>query len=334
MTAIILCPASARTGGPEALFQLSDAMVDSGIDARMWLASEEELAMLTSAQQQGQGFHNTAYKLDHRETTIDEYKKYKTVPFRGWPIPDGAQIVLAEVYIHLLPFFSRSNVLVWWLSVDNAFKALSNINLNQLRAPNIRHAAQSNYASNFLTGIGIRSTPLTDYTVTNDTPLQPIGERKKVVAINTSPKVITPIDRLTNEIALIDPSIEVRQVNSMSRQDVYELFGAARLFIDLGSFPGRDRMCREALALGANVLISNTGAGGVHNDFLIPDAYRASPFNIAEIAKKTVQMTQHPEPHHKSFTDARRKISSERDTFVLEVIQCFMHSGQSIESMQ
>src|SRR5690606_16801027 len=62
-----------------------------------------------------------------------EYARYKVELARSLPDEEGSVIVLPETAAMLAPAFQRAKVLIWWLSVDNAFGALSAINLNYLR---------------------------------------------------------------------------------------------------------------------------------------------------------------------------------------------------------
>ena len=250
-----------RTGGPEATHQLSDALLSQGFDARMVYFDRPQIgALLRSPIGEG-------YRFGARSNTIEDYACYRTEPAAEAPNAPGNVIVLPETLLHLTPYFDKATVLIWWLSVDNAFAALSQINLNHLRKPNVFHAAQSQYANRFIVSLGLTPAAgafLTDYTVdlrAYATPL-PMAERPKLVAFNATPhKVIADLDAIIAQVRAIDSEIECVRVQGMDRCDLATLFATARVYVDLGNFPGKDRMPREALSMGCSPLTARVGAG-------------------------------------------------------------------------
>lgn len=244
----ILALHNVRTGGPEALHQLSDALIEQGFDARMVYYDWRQIAALEGI---GPG---EGYCFGVRESTIEEYACYRTNVVEHVPNDGGAIIVLPEPLCHLAPWFANQTALVWWLSVDNGFGALAKINLNQLRRSNVRHATQSAYAERFVHALGFpHAGMLSDYTVDLTeyaTPL-PMAERPKLACFNANRHKVDAahVADAMRELKDIDPEIECAIVQG-SRADVARLFARARVYVDLGSFPGKDRMPREAASMG------------------------------------------------------------------------------------
>ena len=256
----ILALHNVRTGGPEAIHQLSDALIEQGFDARMVYFDRGQIAALEQALPQD-GYHFGA-----RENPIEEYARYKVNVTDSVPNTEGVIVVLPETLCHLAPKFDRATVLIWWLSVDNGFGALDRVNLNHLRKPNVSHAYQSRYAERFGEALQFASAGmLSDYTADLTeyaTPL-PMSERPKLVAFNVTPrKVAADIPAIVEAIHALDPEIECVPVHG-ERREVAELFAKARVYVDLGSFPGKDRMPREAASMGCQVIVgSPAGASG------------------------------------------------------------------------
>jgi hypothetical protein len=253
MTIFIFALHGVVTGGPEATHQLSDALIEQGFDAQMIYFRWDDL-------KGGPLREFPAY-----EPFAPEYARYKAKLTRQAFDDVGHVVVLPETLAHAAPFFQRAKVLIWWLSVDNAFSALSAINLNYLRRPNVFHASQSRYAEGFVEALGFNSLGmLSDYTVDLTeyaTPL-PMAERPKIVAFNARPdKVIADLEAIGAEIASLDPEIKCIAIHGMSRPEIAAVFAAARVYVDLGNFPGKDRMPREAARMGCAVLTETAGAG-------------------------------------------------------------------------
>ena len=256
----ILCLHNVRTGGPEAIHQLSDALIEQGFDARLIYYTWPEIASLERAEPQD------GYLFQLRANAFEEYARYKTNVVDAIPNQEGVIVVLPETLCHLAPKFAKATVLIWWLSVDNGFGALSKVNLNHLRRPDVYHAWQSDYAGRFIEALGIHyHGKLTDYTVDLTEYARPLpwAERLPLILFNANPhKVTRALPSLFDEIARVDPRYSCQQFSNIPRASVAELFARAMAYVDLGSFPGNDRAPREALSMGCKAIVSIGGAAG------------------------------------------------------------------------
>jgi hypothetical protein len=246
MEFIILCPYLTRTGGPEALHQLSDALLGMGQDAKMWYTTEQDLNFLSGLNENQ--LNPLALKVINRKEVVEEYKRYRVKPVEELVLTSESVIVIPESQIHWLNYFRYSRKLIWWLSVDNAFRSLvyGSVNTNWLRRRDVVHACQSSYAENFIRAMGFRNAcRLTDFTPDVDLSTA----RKCKVSIAATSKVIFNVNKLAAEIeALVD--VEIVQIKNLTRAEVYDAFLHSYVYIDLGNFPGKDRMAREAALLG------------------------------------------------------------------------------------
>lgn len=308
MSIYILALHGIATGGPEAAHQLSDALIEQGFDARMVYFKWEDLA---------QGIPP---EFPEYGPFAEEYSSYKVNLARALPDEEGNVMVLPETALHLSFAFKRAKVLIWWLSVDNAFNALSGLragpqmspNMNYLRRPNLYHASQSRYAERFVEALGLNSLGmLSDYTVDLTqyaTPL-PMSERPKLVAFNAQPHKVPPplidLEAIGAEIKRIDPEIDLVAIGGLPRKAIADIFAHARVYVDLGNFPGKDRMPREAISMCCCALVANAGAAEETGAFL---CLHSDP---AKIAREVVGfLTGEPQfvlPHERLifFTEVR-----------------------------
>lgn len=257
----LLCLHGVRTGGPEAIHQLSDALLTQGFEARMVYYTWAEIAKLEQAEPQD------GYRFSPRSNGFEDYAHYQVKEAHEIPNAEDVVVVLPETLCHLAPKFNRCKVVVWWLSVDNGFGALSKVNLNYLRADEVYHATQSIYASRFVSALELPMAPgpfgrLQDYTIDLSVFAKPMpwAERPMLVAYNANHKV-------TANIAAIKearPEISFVRVSG-ARAEVAALLSYARAYLDLGSFPGKDRLPREAILMGCVPIVASNGAG--YTDF-------------------------------------------------------------------
>lgn len=311
-TIYILCLAGVRTGGPEALHQLSDALLAQGFPARMVYYTWEEVAALERASP------GAGYCFGARSNEVAEYLHYEKMPVSDVPNDEHSVVVLPEPLCHLAPLFNRSTVLIWWLSVDNGFGALSKVNLNHLRAPNVWHATQSEYARRFVNGLQFAwAGELSDYTTDMSKLAKPLemDERPPLVAFNaTAHKVTADLEAIILEVRKLNPAMGFVKIAGMSRSEIAATFSKARVYVDLGNFPGLDRMPREAKALGCHVITAQMGAGAEY-EFAqkAPDSPAALAVMIVRTASSNLPTLLMPE----------RFCGDERERFLLETEATF-----------
>jgi len=328
MKIVLLCPYGFRTGGPEAVYQLSDMLIRQGFDARLWPLAEADIIWLHEFVRSGKNLSSIRLDVPQRENTIEDYRHYRTRPFESYEPGERYLFVVPEVHVWMLPLFVSQRVLVWWLSVDNAFRALSEVNANVLRMGFVRHAVQSAYADRFIGALGLRGTYLSDYTIARpESPLRPLAERPRSIAISASHKVAINLDLLCRAILERAPDAQIVRVVDMSKSEVCRALEDARVFIDLGKFPGKDRMAREALLLGTNIVIGNCGSGACADDYPVAETYRVDPFDVVHVAGLCVHMMEHPQFHEPRFRGIRAAVAQEEERFADEVLATFSGLG-------
>ena len=100
---------------------------------------------------------------------------------------------------------------------------------------------------------------------------------------------------------------------------------AQRLDFPAEQLPGKDRMPREAIMLGTNVIIAWAGAGMHAGDFPIDAMYRARTYDLQFVARLAAHMIANPEVHAAQFERARNAIANEKAVFSQEVLTTFSH---------
>lgn len=318
MKIVILCPHGVRTGGPEALHQLSDSLHAAGHDARFWYVEQIDFDLISRM-----STIQDVVSLTPRDCVFDEYRHYKIHIFNEYNPNDQLVFVLPEVMAHLIPMLQRHKVLMWWLSLDYASASIGQINFNFLRAPYVAHAAQSHYAMGGCSALGLSPQLLTDYTVTPIIPSAALDVRPPRIALNANNKVIIDINYVERSLQDAVTGVEIIRVVNMDRRKIYETFATSRLFIDLGSFTGKDRMPREALQLGCNLIVGRSGAGAHYEDYPLPEVYRPSPFDLGGVVDLAKRMVSEPAHFAPDFEAMRRDVAGERTRFNEEVVRVF-----------
>ena len=113
----------------------------------------------------------------------------------------------------------------------------------------------------------------------------------------------------------------------MTRDEVRDILARAKLYIDFGYHPGRDRFPREAAIMGACVLVNRRGSAANPIDVPLPDAYKVDDqrYGFADEASvKILDILDDFERHHAVFEGYRATIAAEPATFVRDVRRLFL----------
>lgn len=336
----IICPANLVTGGPELLHQLASTLRQAGRNA-----------------------HVVYYPYDAPAETPAAYAKYQVAVARRDNIGPGDSVVLPEVYTNQANDFPGSRVLLWWLSVDNfrlglgsarvarfvpdfarplartlakrlqvlrsiARWAGSQGGINELANVQL-HLHQSEFARQYLEANGLGPTaPLGDYI--NDDYLDLIANpptlpRENLVTFNP----LKGAERTASIMAMLAESgidATPMPIRGYTRDQVRDLLSRAKLYIDFGNHPGKDRIPREAAAMGACVIVNRRGSAGNMIDVPLPDDYKvddeAEGF-VADAVDKIRDVLADFDRHTRQFDAYRSRIASEHAEFDRQALALF-----------
>jgi hypothetical protein len=241
---VVIAPAHAVTGGPEALHQL-----------------------VHTANQLKPGSAAICYHPFGEVPPVPApYQIYDTPVIRVQDIPSDARIVLPEIWPEMADWFQQPCAL-WWLSVDNygthGQRDLSGIEL---------HLFQSDYAAEHGRSLGLPGEMLTDYLNPMFMDLDgttSLAHKDRCIAVNPA-KGRPLLDRFTAE----NPDIEVRLIRGLDRLGVVEVLSSSMVYIDFGHQPGRDRPPREAAMAKCVVFANNQGAARMWGDMCLPGHFK------------------------------------------------------------
>lgn len=325
---VMICTAGSRTGGPEASFQLINEINEIGFFGQIWLVTPHQIALIEDSIKNGKRIGEESELLISQSNIFDEYSHYNYEIFDG-KFDSDTRFILAEKYLHLIPYFLNCHPVIWWLSVDNAFQSLAKINVNFLRIEKVKHLHQSEYARNFLSALGIKSLPVYDYTVIDENILvKTTTERPMRLALNAGRKVIYPLKRFAKQLMEVEPDLEVILLHGLERQEVYNALKTSRLFYDMGSFPGNDRMYREAASFRTPVMALRVAGASSGSADALPDLYRpqASEATSTKSIQTVLHILRFPELHLNSNDILIQNIMAERTIFRNQVMSAFLGS--------
>ena len=263
----VLCRAGAVSGGPDALHRLVHVLRELGVRA---FISYVPLGVTAEVPE--------IYR-----------RNYGVIAAQPVDAPVNL-IVLPEVMAHRVRDFRQARSAVWWLSVDHFFgctgkpgqlgrrrflhdlKSLTGLPVGRARWRELRgidHYSPSAYAATFLREYGVESKPLHDPVNAIFMTRPPETTRRNAIAHNPAKDQYYAA---TIRAAL--PEFEWIELVGMPQEEIAATLGSIKVYLDLGYFPGRERLPAEAVLCGACLVTGRRGAAAFHEDLPIPGYYK------------------------------------------------------------
>lgn len=310
---IIVCCPHFVTGGPELLHQLVRQLIDIGHEAYISYMP-----------------FGPAYE------TPGPYEKYE-IPQSELVDESGVLVIVPEPFTIVLKQLKKAQAIVWWLSVDNYYyfsgdypwrnlrarigNALrGRISLRQMRR--YRHLAQSQYALEFLKEKSLSADYLSDY-LSESHLMNRAKEKEKENIIVFNPKKGF---RRTRKLIDDNPQFKFVPLQNLSAAGVAELLERAKIYIDFGHHPGKDRAPREAVMAGCCVITGRRGAARYREDVPVPDSYKLddrSGSYLSQFPSLAASILANYELHFAHFQDYRQMVIQEPHRFALDVRRIF-----------
>lgn len=315
----VICPGGLVTGGPELLHQLVSTLNDNGLDS------------------------NIIYTpFDEKKSIPKAYSKYnvKVATYEKAMSSGNDIVVIPEILTGYSKYFRPSSVYIWWLSVDNYFEDSTSSALTKVknfikriighhnhkieisRMTEFNHLTQSYYAKSFIESHGYNSKMLSDFL--NDEHLTKnvnLDDKKDIICYNPKKGV-----EYTNLLRYNLTNFTFVPIQDMTANQVSELLDSAKVYVDFGNHPGKDRIPREAAMASCVVITGLQGSAGNNVDIPIDNKYKIdekSELFVEEVNSLINEVFNDFESAHEDFYDYREKIMSEKEDFRNEVMSIF-----------
>lgn len=324
---IIASPANAQTGGPELMHQLCYVLREKGYNAFMYY-----------------------YGGDKKTECPKAYLSYANPFFTEFEEQNTDLLIVPETATYLVKNFKLLRVWCWWLSVDNFYVseekkiwkflgmskeyqykfrnkvALSSVS-KMLRERYELHLAQSYYAVDSCLNMGIPNGHikfLSDYINSEFIDRAQTAKVKKENIILYNPKKGM---NFTKKIIDFMPDWKWIPLAGFTRSQMSEMLLKAKVYIDFGEHPGKDRIPREAAISNCCVITGKRGSAGFYNDVPINPEYKFDDTDteINNIIKKIKDVFDNYENCLQDFVGYRSFIRLEKKKFYNDVNEIFKY---------
>ena len=342
----VAAPANAATGGPELLHQLVYHLRRKlNVNAYMYYIPNDYRNPVHSEYKQ--------YNNPFVRNIEDSDKNILVVP----------EIISG---IRVLQNYHRIKKIIWWLSVDNFYLSFildpkknlflprainklifllfkrrifdiqalayqkirkNQINLNKFMAIKNAdyHFAQSYYAIKHLEENGIEKNKifyLSDCLNEEFLKIQTNLSKKENTVVFNPKKSFS----FTKEIMIYSKGIKFIPLINMTREEVIETLQGAKVYIDFGTHPGKDRIPKEAAILGCCVIVGKRGSAKFYEDVPIPEEYKFNieEKNIPKIRDKIKECLTDYKRKYEDFNKYREIIREEPNKFLQDLHKIFV----------
>ena len=259
---ILFIPNTNLSGGPELFYQLAESLKSLNINAFLFFF--------------GDG--------DSNKSKI-RFSKYN-VNFTDHCFDDeNSLLIFPESFTKLTQYFPKSQKCIFWCSIDNyyrykGFNKIENIirrfgSLLKKRVPlyklkKLHHISQSHYASQYLLNRGIKSYFIGDYIANEFYSKNNKRFIKEDFVLYNPKKGFKFIKQVIN----FCPEIKFIPIENMTSHEVNNILSRAKIYIDFGRHPGKDRIPREAALNNCCIITNMMGSAGNNIDLPIPMEYK------------------------------------------------------------
>jgi len=316
---LVVCPSGAVTGGPEALHQLVAHMNNLRLPAYIVYLPFDKVA-----------------------EAPEPYKRYKA-PVARYEDIAGNLIIFPEVFPMLALKVKHAKSALWWLSLENFLERrhiwplhdkvryLKKVIKGQRPmggAKNLKsllHFSQTEHSTQYLRACGIEPIPLIDSInedFLTDKFLDKTSHKQDIILYNP-----TKGRKVTEALIAAYPQWQFEPLKGLNREQLSEALYSAKVYIDFGHHPGRDRMPREAAMHGCCLITGLLGSAGNDVDLPIPRKYKLDSSDtdfIRVFGELADDIFGHFDQHFAALQDYRDYLKSEPRIFQQQIRDYFL----------
>ena len=143
-------------------------------------------------------------------------------------------------------------------------------------------------------------------------------ERKPIVAYNPK-KNYEFTEKILKVLHKRYPELQTVAIEGMKPEEIVELLSTASVYMDFGHFPGPERIPREAVTCGCNIVTSRYGSAANKIDVLVPEGFKieAKKANIGQIADTVEELVKNYPKYVREYDAYRKKVVDQKELFVI-----------------
>jgi hypothetical protein len=268
---------SYETGGVESIYQLCDAINNQGGDAYIFFVDDKY----------------------GDEYVPKRYKHYNLKLAKTVEDVKNNNVIIPEIFTDDFAKYRNANKFLFWLSVD-----INKGKFQDFQNPDIIHLFQSYYALDYLIkNKAVKYLPQFDYV--NHEYIE--TQKEDFICYNP----LKGID-ITKAIVQRCPNIKFVALTNMTKEQLNTALAKAKIYIDFGHHPGRDRIPREAALSKCIVVTCPKGSAKYYSDVPTEPKFKLTQID-PDIEKYFTDIFKNYEQYNKQFDLYRRIINQQKE---------------------
>lgn len=277
------CPAGVVTGGAELLHQLVNFLRTHEREAYIVYFGEDPHQVPSDYRVYNIALAETVIDSDHNievfyEGIFDVVTRYKNTQKFLWWISVDNFFLCAQSYLNPCDLYKYNHQLggKWfWKWIKRSIKRHRNcfhdlLSIKKLVELNAMCGYQAEYIQHFLINSGFKEiVPLKDYINTDHCKSFDKSIKEDIVLYNPSKGL-----EYTKSLMELAPDIKWIPLKGLTRSQLIQLLQRAKVYIDFGFHPGKDRLPRECAMNGCCVITGMRGSAGFFEDVSVPPQYK------------------------------------------------------------
>ncbi|MCR5300873.1 MAG: hypothetical protein K6E49_00370 [Lachnospiraceae bacterium] len=309
----IFCPRGNATGGTELLHQLGYKLNLFGFEVCMYYYGDDNGLPVLHPRFKG-------YGVPIAESVSDQADNVFIYPE-----------MMVSSLIDIKRQLPLSKHVLWWLSVDNAGMTPELIKIVS-DEKDLIHFVQSYYALDYVKSVLLvpdeRLYYLSDYLNTDFLNIHSDDKRDDIVLFNPR----KGFERTSGLIRYSDYRIKWQALEGLAPEDIPMVLKKAKVYIDFGNHPGKDRFPREAVSCGCRIITGRRGAAANDKDIPIPEELKVSDDAADDkILDLICALLQNYDKTEELYTEYKNKISEEFHSFEADVLSVFNEITEKTE---
>ncbi|MBQ8940338.1 MAG: hypothetical protein IJ062_00770 [Firmicutes bacterium] len=311
------------TGGPETLHQLARTLASMGQEVSMYYVSP------------------------HINECPGRFKEYGIKAADKVVDSDENILIVPETQTYLLKMFKHIKICIWWLSLDNYLdtqpvtltrkrmvannwpKILFPVAFIILVAKGKIHSYRYNfedggkyfhtYNCEYAYQYAIKHGVLKERTLYLCGPLNHsffersktmLGKKRENIILFNPKKGREFTEKIIAKAKMEKLDAEFKAIEKMTSDQIIELMSRSKIYMDFGNFPGPERIPREAVTMGVNIITSRNGAAANDIDVPIADEFKFEDKeeNIDRIIEKLNDLLENYDKYYPCFDKYRKKV--------------------------
>ena len=320
----IVAPTTYFNGGGELLHQLCDQLNSNGKKATMcyWDKDKQSLVDIQLPEHIKKYNIQKSFNIEDEEKNIVITPEQYTEVFRGlnnvqkciWWLGMNQYFWYSELWKH-----SAIGVIKHW--VEYIIGKNTPLPPFRIKGKDYIHLAQCWYGVSYLNKRGFHNVGyLSDYINVVHENAKKVNNKENIIIYNPKRNL-----KYLKKIMKYDENVKYIPIEGMTETEVTKYMDRAKIYVDFGSHPGKDRMPREAVLHGCCVLTSTAGSADFWNDVPIDTEFKfdRTNNNIPNVCKKIHDIFDNFERFYHKFDFYREYVLEEKNVFKNDVKRIF-----------